>query len=75
MNKKRKEKLRAIHARIQNASDDLSSLYDEESDALANWPENLQGTDRYAECDDACDCISTAISSLMDASSALEEIF
>ena len=44
----------------------------EESDSLSNMPENLEGSDRYAEMEDNIDVLEDARSDIESAKNALE---
>ena len=47
---------------------------DEEDEARDNMPESLQESDRYTQSEEASEALCSAINSLAEASSALEEV-
>ncbi len=49
MNKSRRKKLKAAFDYLELAYSMLEEIFEEESEALDNMPENLQGTERYSE--------------------------
>lgn len=66
MNAERRKRIRSVIETIQNCTDTVSFILDEEEDAMNNMPENLEGSDRYAAMEDA-------VAYLEDAGAALEE--
>lgn len=76
MNKSRREKLRSALHFLKRATEITESVCDEEEDCAANFPENLQGTERYEKMEAAIDSMNEAIDSISDATdlinSALE---
>lgn len=74
MNKQRRGQLQDIIARLEIISEDLESLRDEEDDYRDNIPENLQGSEKYENSenasysmDEAIDNISSAVDSINEA--------
>ena len=51
---------------INGIIDEIQSILDEEECVLYNIPENLQNSFRYEESENACDCLSDAVSELED---------
>lgn len=74
MNQKRRKKLKEAKEGLRQVDTILESVLDDESDALSNWPESLEGTDRYQESETACDCIEDAITAIADATELLDRI-
>ena len=73
MNNTRRSRLRQAADHLETAKQIVSGVCDEEQDAMDNMPENLQGSDRYSDMEnavsmmeDAVDGIDTALSSLSD---------
>ena len=75
MNKQRRIRLKQdARSYLERALIIVSSVKDEEQDSLDNYPENLQGSDRYAvsetaidELEDAVDHIEQAIENINNA--------
>jgi hypothetical protein len=61
MNKQRRIRLSESCALLDRALDIISSVRDEEQDALDNCPENLQGGERCVVMEDAIDQLEDAI--------------
>ena len=74
MNKTRKQKIREAIRHIDCGTTILTGVLDQENDTMNNWPENLQNTDRYEQCEDAVDGLETATSMLHDVIPYLEDI-
>ena len=74
MNKERREKISNIAKELQYVIDNLSNILSDEEYAFENMPENLQGSIRGEESEEAIDIISEAIDSLQSARDNLEEI-
>lgn len=67
MNNIRRDKLRTAANTIGRACSMVSAVLDEESDSLDNVPENLQGTERYENMEDAVDLLGDALEKLDEA--------
>lgn len=52
MNKKRRKELRIALEHVSAAAHMVESILQEEQDAIDNWPENLQGSDRYYDAEE-----------------------
>lgn len=74
MNKKRKEIVRQVWQELNHGATVLEQVLDQETDAMTNWPENLQNTDRYFRCEDAVDDLESASSLLREALPYLESV-
>lgn len=73
MNKQRRKELDKILERIEEIKADLESIMCDEEEYRDNMPENLQGSERYELAEAACDAMQTALDSLDDAVSSIEE--
>ena len=74
MNKARRQELARICVRLEDALSDLEAVQAEEENSRDNTPESLQGTDRYAESDAACDNLVEAVSELETAIGLINEL-
>lgn len=74
MNKERRNKILMIIAEIEKAKTGLENILSEEEMYFDNMPENLQGSARGEESEEAIDYIGEAITSLDSAIEQLEEI-
>ena len=73
MNKNRRKSLQSIMVSIESVKCELEYVMFEEEYYRDNIPENLQGSERYAKADEACDALSNAINYLEDAIGSIEE--
>lgn len=71
MNKARRKEIQKIIKDIENL---VHSILSEEQEAFDNMPENLQGSYRGQESEDAQGSLESAIDALEEAISCLEEI-
>ena len=67
MNKARRKVIQEIHDKIVDLKDSLDDIISEEEEYRDNIPENMQGSDKYAKVDEACDALHDAITNLEDA--------
>ena len=74
MNKQRKQKIRDVRKEIENCKENLQKILDEEQDYFDNMPENLQGSVRGSDSEDAIDTIENCIEDLENIISKLTEI-
>ena len=74
MNNKRRQRVNIAISELENVSNILSDVYDEENDALGNMPENLESSDRYLMMEECVDYLEDAISMVSDATDALREV-
>ena len=74
MNKKRKEELNQISAELEALFNRLEYVYDQEQDAYDSMPENLQGSERGLESEDAIDAMDEIKEHLQDAIDMISEI-
>lgn len=67
MNNIRRKKLAKLYEELETSKSLIEEIYDEESEAFDNIPENLEGTERYEKAEEAVDNLDSAISSLEEA--------
>lgn len=73
MNNQRRKEIDKLISSIDALKNVAEELLSEEEDYRDNIPENLQGSQRYEDADEACDHLDDAIACIEDAISALEE--
>lgn len=71
MNKQRKQKIRK---EIENCKENLQKILDEEQEYFDNIPENLQGSMRGSDSEDAIDTMENCIEDLENIIKELTEI-
>lgn len=64
MNKQRRQKIKKVRQRIEVCKNDLQVILDEEQDYFYNMPENLQGSMRGSDSEDAIDVMESCIDEL-----------
>ena len=74
MNKQRRQKIRDVRKEIENCKDNLQKILDEEQDYFDNMPENLQGSVRGSDSEDAIDTMENCIEDLENIIKELTEI-
>ncbi len=74
MTKLRKNRLRQVLSLIEDAKTILEEVKDEEETAMDNMPENLQGTARYEQMEDAVCNLEDAVCNLEDAVDSIQEV-
>ena len=74
MNKQRRQKIRDVRKEIENCKESLQKILDEEQYYFDNMPENLQGSVRGTDSEDAIDTIETCIEDLENIINELMEI-
>ena len=57
---------------LSNAASLVESVCDDEQDALDNYPENLQGTERFEYMEAAVDSLNDALEKIDDAKGCIE---
>lgn len=60
------DKLKSLQNDLESLESDVESIQDEEIEYRDNMPENLQGSERYEQADNACDSLETAKDGLSD---------
>jgi molecular chaperone GrpE (heat shock protein) len=73
MNKIRRKSLRDIIDQLEELKDALDTLKEEEEEYRDNIPENMQGSERYEIAEAACDNLDSAVDSLDEVISYIEE--
>ena len=61
MNRRRREELRDVLARLDLCRTDIDRALWEEEDSRDNMPENLEYSDQYEKMDHAVDCLEDAM--------------
>lgn len=74
MNKQRRQKIRDVRKEIENCKENLQKILDEEQDYFDNMPENLQGSMRGSDSEDAIDTMESCIEDLENIIKELMEI-
>lgn len=74
MNKQRRKDIDRLKNLINTLKDDLENILNDEQDYFDNMPENLQGSLRGEESEDAISNMEDAIENLSDAIESLEEV-
>ena len=74
MNNYKRNKLREANSLIGKARQLVSMVKDQEQDDLDNYPENLQGSERYASMENAIDELENAIDSIDCASESIDNV-
>lgn len=74
MNKQRRQKIRDVRKEIENFKESLQKILDEEQDYFDNMPENLQGSMRGTDSEDAIDIMESCIEDLENIINELTEI-
>ena len=74
MNKQRRQKIRDIRKDIENCKENLQKILDEEQDYFDNMPENLQGSIKGTDSEDAIDTMESCIEDLENIINVLTEI-
>lgn len=74
MNKVRRQQLRKWLEDMENIKSELETICSDEEDYFDNMPENLQGSQRGMDAEEAIDQMNEAVSSIEDAISAIEGI-
>lgn len=67
MNKDRREKLSEAVKKLSDVQAVVQAVCDKEEDCLDNYPENLQGTERFEQMELAVDSLNEALEKLDDA--------
>ena len=74
MNKNRRIRINHIKELTERLVNDLNIILEEEQDYFDNMPENLQGSSRGMESEDAIDSLSDIIDKLSEVSDLLDEV-
>lgn len=74
MNKQRRADIKTVISKLEAIKSELNSILIAEENVFDSMPENLQGSMRGEESEEAIDCMNEAVDSLEEAISQLEEI-
>ena len=74
MNKARRQQLSKWLEDLEEIKGELETICSDEEDYFDNMPENLQGSQRGMDAEEAIDQMNEAVSSIEDAISAIEGI-
>lgn len=72
MNSARRDALRGALRKLTDVQTTVSVVCDKEEDCLDNYPENLQGTERYEQAEDAVDSLNDALEKLDEAKECIQ---
>lgn len=67
MDAKRRGRLRDALNMLSSAASIVETVCDKEEDCIDNYPENLQGTERYEKMEDAVDNLNEALEKIGEA--------
>lgn len=67
MNEERREKLRGAVRKLSDVQSIVEVVCDKEEDCLDNYPESLQGTERFERAETAVDNLNDALEKLEEA--------
>lgn len=74
MNRERRQRLKKWLEDLEKIKAELEAICSDEEDYFDNIPENLQGSQRGMDAEEAIDQMNEAVSSIEDAISIIEEI-
>lgn len=74
MNKERRTQIKKLTNELEDVKTKLKYILRKEEGILDNIPENLQGTDRYSESENAIDALDDVVDDLESAIESLNEI-
>ena len=74
MNKSRRQQLSKWLADIEEIKNELETICSDEQEYFDNMPENLQGSQRGCDSEEAIEQMEEAVSSIEEAISIIEEI-
>lgn len=74
MNKSRRQQLRKWLEDLEAIKGELENICSDEEEYFDNMPENLQGSQRGMDAEEAIDQMNEAVSSIDDAINAIEDI-
>lgn len=72
MDAKRRGRLNDALKLLSSAATIVDSVCDKEQDCVDNYPENLQGTERFERMEDAIDSLNDALEKIDDAKGHIE---
>ena len=74
MNKEQKKKIEELKMRLQDISEELEKLADDEQEKFDNLNEGMQAMERFQKLQENSDCLSTAQEQVEDVINTLEEL-
>ena len=74
MNKERRTQIKKLTNELEDVKTKLKYILRKEEGIIDNTPENLQGTDRYSESENAIDVLDDVVDGLESAIESLNEI-
>lgn len=74
MNELRREKLRGAVRTLSDVQAMVQSVCDKEEDCMDNYPENLQGSERFEQMEAAVDSLNDALEKIDDAKGHIESV-
>lgn len=74
MNKERRTQIKKLTNELEDIKTKLKYISRKEGGILDNTPDNLQGTDRYFESENAIDVLDDVVDNLESAIESLNEI-
>lgn len=73
MNKQRRKRVDDVIVQIEELAQELNDILEEETEYMENIPENLLESERYENAATNCENLQSALDSLEEVSSYLEE--
>ncbi len=73
MNNRKRDLLKKAKGFLNNASDIISRVLEEEEDCLDNMPENLQASEKYERMEDAISKLESAVEHIDNAQEDIDE--
>ena len=67
MNNKRRKQIDKAIEMLTETSNFIETIKSDEEEYMDNMPENLQGSSRYSDAEEACSCLEEAISDIESA--------
>ena len=64
MNRARRNLITEVEGKLAEILESLSAIKDEEEEYRDNMPENLQGSEKYEQADQACSALDDAYNNL-----------
>ncbi len=72
MNNERRNRLRGAVRKLSDVQSIVEAVCDKEEDCMDNYPENLQGTERFERTELAVDSLNDALEKLEEAKEHIE---
>lgn len=72
MNNARRDRLRGAVRKLSDVQLVVEAVCDKEQDCLDNYPENLQGTERFERAEVAADSLNDAMEKLEEAKECIQ---